>query len=195
MRRRTVVIALLILLLIVAVGCSKEKKRASGTSEEKKFQIPDKEEPQQPLQGNLLLEEGFEAGNIQALMGNGISFAAVGPEAVEIVSSPVRSGKYALEPTVKPEDIASKKNRAELKYEIPKEIEMSNEMWYSWSFMIPKEFIELPPDSEAFNMVAQWLDTSVSLDADSTAGPPINIRYGTNEDQSGISLIYGLKTS
>jgi len=78
--------------------------------------------------------------------------------AVRIVSSPVRAGRYAALITLYPGDRGAQKERVELtlademierEHSIPGE-----EAWYAWSMLVPTDFEDLPPG--AFHIVGQW---------------------------------------
>ncbi len=138
--------------------------------------------------------EGFESGHPLA---RGLRYDVANPSRVEIVRRPVRKGKYALKLTVLPGDKAGGgKNRAEAK--ILREDGEGAEVWYGWSFMIPKDFKEHPKRAKAFNMIGQWINLPDRSKGETfrtmpKLGPSIAVRYGTDKGRPGIGILYGIK--
>lgn len=95
----------------------------------------------------------FETGGLQ-----GWTWDRARQDSIEVVTQPVRKGRYAVRFTLAPGDIAARKERAELKVG-DKEIERvhgshGHEMWYGWSLLVPNGY-EHPPGGQ-FQVVGQW---------------------------------------
>jgi hypothetical protein len=95
----------------------------------------------------------FESGGL-----NGWSWDIARRESAEVVTQPVRRGRYAVRITLAPGDRAASKERAELKVG-DKEIErvhgrQGEEIWYGWSLLIPADYADPPGDQ--FQILGQW---------------------------------------
>ena len=76
----------------------------------------------------------------------------------QVVTHPVRKGRYAVRVSLAPGDLAAGKERAELKI-ADKEIERlhgrhGHEMWYGWSLFLPADYAD-PPGGQ-FQILGQW---------------------------------------
>lgn len=121
------------------------------------------------------------------------------PDSAQIVTSPVRKGHYAVKFTLRPDDIAAKKNRAELtiKDKFIENFPPSSEAWYSWSFLVPEDYTDAPSDK--FQIMGQWHHRPPPGETfeyfervyGRGGGPPISINYGKKGNQTGIALTYG----
>ncbi len=95
----------------------------------------------------------FETGGLQ-----GWSWDMASSESAQVVTRPVRSGRYAVRITVAPGDRGAGKERAELKLE-DKDVErvhgrQGGDLWYGWSLFIPDGYADPPEDQ--FQILGQW---------------------------------------
>lgn len=95
----------------------------------------------------------FESGNL-----DGWIWDLARADSAQVVTAPVRKGRYAVRITLSPGDIAASKERAELKVG-DKEIErlhgsQGHEMWYGWSLFLPLDYRDPPGDQ--FQILGQW---------------------------------------
>lgn len=116
--------------------------------------------------------------------------------AFDLVTSPVRSGKYAIKFTVNPGDTAvpgdaeKLKDRAELqRKEFGDEGKNGTEFWYGWSFLIPKDY-KYDPVVDTLQIMGQL---HVYDQGEATISPPASIEYGMKDGERFIYADYGLK--
>ena len=113
----------------------------------------------------------FEAGGLQ-----GWTWDRARRESIQVVTRPVRKGRYAVRMTLIPGDVAARKERAELKVS-DKEIErlhgrQDGEMWYGWSLLIPEDYSD--PPGEHFQVVGQWHHRPAEAALPGQTGPVVH---------------------
>ncbi|HSN89247.1 MAG TPA: polysaccharide lyase [Thermoanaerobaculia bacterium] len=79
-------------------------------------------------------------------------------DSAEVVTEPVRKGRYAVRITLAPGDRAASKERAELKI-ADKTLERAHghqghDIWYGWSLFIPNEYAD--PPAGHWQILGQW---------------------------------------
>lgn len=113
----------------------------------------------------------------------------------EVVTRPVRKGRYAVRITLAPGDIAASKERAELKIG-DKEIELvhgqqGRALWYGWSLFLPLDYAHPPGDQ--FQILAQWHHRPVVKNPRRrfavTGPPPLALYLVPHEGQDLLILI------
>ena len=95
----------------------------------------------------------FESGGLAAWTGD-----LPRPESVEMVTEPVRQGRYAVRVTLAPGDRASHKERTELRL-ADRSLERTHAgegrtVWYGWSMLLPEDHAD-PPGGQ-YPILAQW---------------------------------------
>ena len=133
----------------------------------------------------------FETGGLEGWSGD-----LARPGSAEVVTEPVREGRYAVRVTLAPGDVAARKERAELKV-ADKEIERvhgshGREMWYGWSLFLPAEYADPPGDQ--FQILGQWhhrpLDETVPGKRSWVSGaPPLALYLVRHEGRRLLILI------
>lgn len=113
---------------------------------------------------------------------------------VRIVARPVRAGIGALEVTLRPGDIAARRNRTELV--LARRDGLESEVWYAWSVLVPAEYHD-DRENARFQIMGQF-----HVAPDHAAGetwenyrgypPMLSIQYGYDDSGSGFGLFYGL---
>jgi polysaccharide lyase-like protein len=137
----------------------------------------------------------FETGGLQGWSGD---FARA--ERAEVVTAPVRKGRYAVRITLAPGDIAASKERAELKVG-DKRIErvhgsQGGEMWYGWSLLIPTDYADPPGDQ--FQILAQWHqqpDRALPGERPKRMGPPPLTLHLVTDAGRHVLLLIGQASS
>jgi hypothetical protein len=113
----------------------------------------------------------------------------------EVVTDPVRKGRYAVRITLAPGDIAASKERAELKVG-DKEIELvrgqhGREVWYGFSLFLPLDYAHPPGDQ--FQILSQWhhrrASTAPRKRFDVTGPPPLAMYLVPHEGQDLLILV------
>ena len=132
----------------------------------------------------------FETGGLE-----GWSWDISRKHPAEVVTRPVRKGRYAVRITLAPGDIAASKERAELKVG-DKEIERvrgqhGRELWYGWSVLLPLDYTHPPGDQ--FQILSQWHHRRASAIPrkrfDVTGPPPLALYLVPHEGQDLLILI------
>ena len=119
------------------------------------------------------LKEGFD-------LDPKIKLELVSPDSLDSVKSPVRAGQFALKFNIA-------ENQELLNYGVRSEITYDNgdvegsEVWYAWSFMVPEDYIESPPN--LFQIMGQWHDQPNSDIGETWENyphnsPPVAVYYG-----------------
>jgi hypothetical protein len=147
--------------------------------------------------GELLFIEDFELGKIgTGWTSLGINTKKDTPEdsgSLDIVTNPVRKGRYALKVIVHPEDAvyagdkAHDKERAELVRQ-KNEAKEGAELWYAWSIFLPVGY-EYTPDESSWQIMGQWHDQPSPGVPPTGYSPPIRVQY--RPDLGALQLIYG----
>ncbi|MDP2647903.1 MAG: polysaccharide lyase [Candidatus Yanofskybacteria bacterium] len=150
-----------------------------------------------PQGTGLLFYEDFELGKI----GPGWTEIGIHPkttppensDSIDIVTTPVRKGNYALKIIVHPEDGVypgdrrADKERAELvrqKFEATE----GRELWYAWSIFLPVGY-EYIYEKGGFHIMGQWHDQPDPGEEPTGYSPPIRVDY--RPDLGSLSLLYG----
>jgi hypothetical protein len=117
-------------------------------------------------------------------------------DSIQVVTHPIRKGRYAARVTLSPGDIAASKERAELKVG-DQDLErvrggQGGEMWYGWSVLIPADYADPPGDQ--FQILAQWHhrpSEGVRSGARSSVSgpPPLTVHFTLYEGRHLLSLI------
>jgi len=159
----------------------------------------------------LLLHEGFEQGRIGPGW-TGLSFnpRTQPPEdsdSFDIVTSPVRKGKYALRITVHPDDAVypgdrrRDKERCELErlndwrsgsYRLGNEGREGTEYWYAWSVLIPDGYQYVARSKRSWQIMGQWHDQPDPGQRPTGYSPPISVHYRSSGAAQSLSVHYGL---
>ncbi|HEY4592943.1 MAG TPA: polysaccharide lyase [Thermoanaerobaculia bacterium] len=115
---------------------------------------------------------------------------------IQVVTQPVRRGRYAARVTLAPGDIAASKERAELKVG-DQDLErvrggQGGEMWYGWSVLIPADYADPPGDQ--FQILAQWHHRPAEgaqsgARARVSGPPPLTLHFTFYEGKHLLSLI------
>lgn len=135
----------------------------------------------------------FETGDLSGWTSG--EAAAIDRLQVVTTPEPVRSGRYALRVTLKPDDVAARRNRAEItRYNEDQE---GSEGWYGWSFLIPVEYADVRVEERKFQIIGQWHDQpdrerGETWDNFPANPPPIAINYAIPDGVPTIGLNYGL---
>lgn len=115
-------------------------------------------------------------------------------DSLQIVTDPVRGGRYAAQFTVRPGDYISNGNRAEISYDnrdFP-----GSEGWYAWSFFVPSDYTETEWKPKLWQCIGQWHDQP-NKEAGETwkdfpgHSPSIAVYYTFKNGVSAIELWYG----
>lgn len=113
---------------------------------------------------------------------------------IALVADPARANNQVLKITVHPGDAAASgdavkgKDRVELiRKGFGTEGAAESELWYRWSFLIPKDY-QFNPTTDDLQIIGQ-----LHLVGDEVLAPPVSINYGIKNNQSGIYVSYGLK--
>lgn len=121
-------------------------------------------------------------------------------DAMKIVTSPVKSGKYAIQMTVEPgdghnnADLLIKKERSELKrFGFGNEATLGAEQWYAVSILIPEDDNYVHPGGSSFNTVTQWLHSEITREEKiaKLGSPSISLSYHPAATKK-MSLSYGV---
>jgi Polysaccharide lyase len=116
-------------------------------------------------------------------------------DSIQVVTRPVRKGRYAVRVTLAPGDIAASKERAELKVG-DKDLErvrggQGGEMWYGWSVLIPADYADPPGDQ--FQILAQWHHrppetAQPGARSRVTGPPPLTLHFTLHQGRHVLSL-------
>jgi hypothetical protein len=160
---------------------------------------------------DLLLNEGFEAGKI----GTGWTGIAQYPrtpipedsDSLDVVTSPVRKGRYALRMTVQPEDAVTEedqrldKERCEFvrlnvcrdgTCTFGNEGGEGSEMWYAWSILIPADYQYVSTTPDNYQIMGQWHDQPMPGTTATGFSPPISVHYRSTGFSQTLAFRYGL---
>jgi hypothetical protein len=117
-------------------------------------------------------------------------------DSIQVVTHPVRKGRYAARVTLSPGDVAASKERAELKVG-DQSLERvrggpGGEMWYGWSVLIPADYADPPGDQ--FQILAQWhhrpAEAAKTGARYSVSGPPpLTLHFTFYQGRHLLSLI------
>ena len=77
-------------------------------------------------------------------------------DSIQVVTDPVRSGRYAAKFTVRAGESVNNGNRAELVHDNGDRAE--SEVWYRWSFLIPRDFGDVEWQPKLWQCLGQWHD-------------------------------------
>ena len=123
-------------------------------------------------------------------------------DAMEIVTDPVRNGNYAIKMTVEQgdghnyADLIIKKDRSELsRLGFGDEATPGAEHWYAISILIPEDDSYVHEGGDNFNIVTQWLHSSITEEEKSVGmgSPSILLEYRQNSNgTAGMILKYGV---
>lgn len=112
-----------------------------------------------PAYATVLWRGDFETGDKSQWEGA----QAQSPDRLQIVTSPVRQGKYALRVEVRPGDFVSSGNRAELVRTVREK--EGDDRYYAWSTMWPSDY----PSNKTWQLFTQWHHSG------STGSPPFEM--------------------
>ena len=194
--KKSFILTLIIILALgmLLTGCANKSKNNQKIIENKETNVP------LERTGDLDFLEDFEDQspdfrNCEACDPNNLE------RNILIVDDVVRSGDYAMKLTIHPDDITqvagkNKKNRLEVAYDNLDE--EGSEIYYGWSFLVPKDNKFKPEGGSGFNIIGQWHDRpdkNKGETREQTAGknPPIAVYMGTLNNQPGIRINYGLR--
>jgi hypothetical protein len=115
-------------------------------------------------------------------------------DSLQVVSTPARCGRYAARFTVRPGEIVSNGNRAEIcrdNRDFP-----GSEGWYAWSFLIPVDFPDTQWRPKLWQCIGQWhdqpnIERGETWDDFPGHSPSIAVYYTCKEGTSAIELWYG----
>lgn len=94
----------------------------------------------------------FESGDLSQWAGK----EAARDDSIQIVTDPVRSGRYAARFTVRAGERVSNGNRAEVFHDNGDRA--GSEVWYRWSFLIPDDFVDVEWKPKLWQCIGQWHD-------------------------------------
>lgn len=77
-------------------------------------------------------------------------------DSVQIVTQPVRGGRYAAKFTVRTGERVSNGNRAELVHDNGDR--PGSRSWYAWSFLVPRDFPDVEWKPKLWQCLGQWHD-------------------------------------
>lgn len=120
-------------------------------------------------------------------------------ESAEVVTEPVREGRYAVRITLAPGDRAASKERAELKI-ADKTIERvhgihGQDIWYGWSLFIPVEYAD--PPAGHWQILGQWHHRPIQAapgERPRLKGPPPLAVYLSSDQGRDHLLLIGQET-
>lgn len=112
-------------------------------------------------------------------------------DSIQVVTRPVRKGRYAVRVTLAPGDVAARKERAELKVG-DRDLErlrggQGGEMWYGWSVLIPTDYADPPGDQ--FQILAQWHHRPSEAATQVSGPPPLTLHFTFHQGRHLLSLI------
>ncbi len=94
----------------------------------------------------------FESGDLSQWA----SKEAARDDSIQIVTDPVRSGNYAAKFTVRAGERVSNGNRAEIIHDNGDRA--GSEVWVRWSFLIPRDFVDVEWKPKFWQCIGQWHD-------------------------------------
>lgn len=77
-------------------------------------------------------------------------------DAIQIVTAPVRAGRYAAKFTVRAGERINNGNRAEITHDNGDQA--GREVWYAWSFLVPRDFLDVEWKPGLWQCLGQWHD-------------------------------------
>lgn len=130
----------------------------------------------------------FERGNLE---GWSVQEGAQA-DSIQIVTTPIRHGRYAAQFTVRPADWVHNGNRAELTWD--NNDRPGSEGWYSWSFLIPSDYLDAEENSDLWQIMGQWHDQPDRNQGETWAdfpkrNPPLAFVYGLQEGVPSLRLL------
>jgi hypothetical protein len=133
----------------------------------------------------------FESGGLK-----GWSWDMESSESAQVVTQPVRRGRYAVRITLAPGDRGAGKERVELKVE-DKSIErlhggQGGDIWYGWSLLVPAGYAD--PPEEQFQILGQWhhrpaMPTAADQEPRVSGPPPLSLHLVAEEGRHYLVLI------
>ncbi len=94
----------------------------------------------------------FESGDLSQWAGR----EAARDDSIQIVTAPTRAGNYAARFNVRAGERVSNGNRAEIIHDNGDRA--GREVWYRWSFLIPKDFVDVEWKPKLWQCIGQWHD-------------------------------------
>lgn len=115
-------------------------------------------------------------------------------DSIQIVTDPIRRGRYAARFTVRPGDFVSKGNRAEVSWD--NRDAPGSEGWYGWSFFLPKDYPDTEWRPRLWQCLGQWHDQPNREKGETWAtfpghSPSIALYYVWKNGTSSLELWYG----
>ncbi len=125
-------------------------------------------------------------------------------DSLQIVTDVVRRGRYAAKFTVRPGEIVSNGNRAEITHDHADH--PGSKRWYAWSFFVPSDFQDTEWQPKLWQCIGQWHDQpdprlgetwktfpghspSIALYYTSKNGvPAIELWHGPKKDQDIVAV-------
>ncbi len=116
------------------------------------------------------------------------------PDSIQVVTDPVRRGRFAAKFTVRPGDFISNGNRAELSWD--NRDAPGSVAWYGWSFLIPEDFADTEWRPRLWQCIGQWHDQPMLEKGETWANfpghsPSIAVYYTSKQGVPTIELWYG----
>jgi hypothetical protein len=155
---------------------------------------PAAEKPEEELRsaGVTWFEGDFESGGLAGWGG-----ALPGPKAAQIVTEPVRRGRYAVRFTLAPGDRVGGKERVELRV-ADRDVERlhggdGRTLWYAMSMLLPTDHVD-PPGGQ-YPIVAQWHHRPVQAVAPGkraqvTGPPPLALYLVSQGSRQTLLLVH-----
>lgn len=140
--------------------------------------------------GTVWFRGDFETGTLQ-----GWIWDRPNPKSIQVVTQPVRKGRYAVRVELAPGDISASKERCELKVG-DKQIERvrgrhGSEMWYGWSLFVPAAYIDSP--GSEFQILGQWHHRPIASAPGArprvTGPPPLTLHLGVRDGKNVLHLL------
>ncbi len=132
----------------------------------------------------------FETGDISQWEGS----EAARADSIQIVTDPVRRGRYAAKFTVRAGERVSNGNRAEIFRDHGDKA--GREVWYAWSFLVPRDFVDVEWAPKLWQCIGQWHDQPDKTKGETWANfpgrsPSIAVYYTSKGGASAIEVWYG----
>jgi hypothetical protein len=161
---------------------------------------------------DLLFYEGFETGKVgPGWTGFALHRRTPRPEesgSVDIVTEPVRKGKYALKLTIRAGDsvVQGDETRDKERCEflrlnscrkgpctLGSEGREGSELWYAWSVLIPEDYKYVDTSAQNYQIMGQWHDQPEPGRKPTGNSPPISVHYHSSGPSQGFRIQYGLR--
>lgn len=132
----------------------------------------------------------FESGDLSQWEGR----EAARADSIQVVTAPTRSGRYAAKFTVRAGERVSNGNRAEIFRDNGDKA--GREVWYAWSFLVPRDFLDVEWTPKLWQCIGQWHDQPDKTKGETWAtfpgrSPSIAVYYTSKGGVPAIEVWYG----